>query len=247
MRLTLASLAGLGLFLWPFTGLGLPAAAPAVAVAIATLLALALVEVGTRRLDARLLALLAALAAVDAALRMLLVNGIGGFTPIFFLVLCAGYVFGPSYGFLTGATALLVSALATGGVGPWLPYEMFGVGWVGAAAGWAGLTSRRTLVLALVGVAAGFGYGALLDAYDWTYFRGAGGFGWVPGMPFGAALSGFAHFYLVTSLAWDAFRAAGNAALVLLLGPAVLTALRRLRARLTLEVVPFSQPLEPER
>ena len=66
-------------------------------------------------------------------------------------------------------------------------------------------------------------------------------------MPFGAALSGFAHFYLVTSLAWDAFRAAGNAALVLLLGPAVLTALRRLRARLTLEVVPFSQPLEPER
>lgn len=241
MRLTLASLAGLGLFLWPFAGLGLPPAAPAVAVAVATLLALALVEVGTRRLDARLLALLTALAAVDAALRMLLVNGIGGFSPIFFLVLCAGYVFGPSYGFLTGATALLVSALATGGVGPWLPYEMFGVGWVGAAAGWAGLTSRRTLVLTLVGVAAGFAYGALLDAYDWTYFRGAGGFGWVPGMPLGAALAGFAHFYLVTSLAWDAFRAAGNAALVLLLGPAVLTALRRLRSRLTLEVVPLPQ------
>ena len=35
--------------------------------------------------------------------------------------------------------------------------------------------------------------------------------------------------------------AVGNAALVLLLGPAVLTALRRLRARLTLEVVPLSQ------
>jgi energy-coupling factor transport system substrate-specific component len=245
MRLTLASLAGLGLFLWPFTGLGLPAAAPAIAVAVATLLVLGLVEVGTRRLDARLLALLAALAAVDAALRMLLVNGIGGFSPIFFLVLCAGYVFGPSYGFLTGAAALLVSALATGGVGPWLPYEMFGVGWVGAAAGWAGLASRRTLVLALVGIAAGFGYGAILDAYDWTYFRGAGGFGWIPGMPVGAALAGFAHFYLVTSLAYDAFRAVGNGALVLFLGPAVLTALRRLRARLTLEVVPLS-PLHPD-
>jgi energy-coupling factor transport system substrate-specific component len=245
MRLTIASVAGLGLFLWPFTGLGLAPAAPAISVAVATVLALVLVEVGTRRLDARLLALLAALAAIDAALRMLLVNGIGGFSPIFFLVLCAGYVFGPSYGFLTGATALLVSALATGGIGPWLPYEMFGVGWVGAAAGWAGLISRRTFVLALVGIAAGFGYGALLDAYDWTYFRGAGGFGWVPGMPLGAALAGFGHFYLVTSLAWDAFRAAGNAVLVLLLGPAVLTALRRLRARLTLEVVPLTR-LEPE-
>jgi energy-coupling factor transport system substrate-specific component len=241
MRLTLASLAGLGLFLWPFTGLGLPPAAPAVAVAVATLLVLGLVEIGTRRLDARLLALLAALAAVDAALRMLLVNGIGGFSPIFFLVLCAGYVFGPSYGFLTGATALLVSALATGGVGPWVPYQMFGVGWVGAAAGWAGLVSRRTLVLAMVGIVTGFAFGAILDVYDWTYFRGAGGFGWVPGMPFGPSVAGFAHFYLVTSLAYDAFRAVGNAALVLLLGPAVLVALRRLRARLTLEVVPLTQ------
>lgn len=244
MRLTLASLAGLGLFLWPFTGLGLPPAAPAVAVAIATLLVLGLVEVGTRRLDARLLALLAALAAIDTALRMLLLNGIGGFSPIFFLVLCAGYVFGPSYGFLTGATALLVSALATGGVGPWLPYEMFGVGWVGAAAGWAGLVSKRTLVLVVVGIAAGFAYGAILDVYDWTYFRGAAGFGWVPGMPVGAALAGFARYYLVTSLAYDAFRAAGNGVLVLFLGPAVLTALRRLRARLSLEVVALS-PLEP--
>jgi energy-coupling factor transport system substrate-specific component len=240
VRLTFASLAGLGLFLWPFTGLGLPPAAPAVAVAVATMLVLGLVEVGTRRLDARLLALLAALAAVDAALRMLLVNGIGGFSPIFFLVLCAGYVFGPSYGFLTGATALLVSALATGGVGPWLPYQMFGVGWVGAAAGWAGLVSRRTVVLAVVGIAAGFAFGAILDVYDWTYFRGAGGFGWVPGIPVEAALAGFGHFYLVTSLAYDTFRAVGNGALVLLLGPAVLAALRRLRARLTLEVVPLS-------
>ena len=65
-------------------------------------------------------------------------------------------------------------------------------------------------------------------------------------MPVGEALAGFAHFYLVTSLAYDTFRAVGNAALVLLLGPAVLTALRRLRARLTLEVVPASL-LHPDR
>jgi len=56
-----------------------------------------------------------------------------------------------------------------------------------------------------------------------------------------------AYFYLVTSLAYDSFRAVGNGALVLLLGPPVLTALRRLRARLTLEIIPTTRlrPDEP--
>ena len=72
-----------------------------------------------------------------------MVNGVGGFSPIFFLVLVAGYEFGASYGFLVGAFSLLVSALVTGGIGPWLPYETFAVGWMGAAAGLAGSTVRR--------------------------------------------------------------------------------------------------------
>jgi len=56
-----------------------------------------------RRLDSGRLALLAALAAIDAALRLALVSGIGGFSPIFFLVLCAGYEFGGLVWFLVGA------------------------------------------------------------------------------------------------------------------------------------------------
>jgi energy-coupling factor transport system substrate-specific component len=35
-----------------------------------------------------------------------------------------------------GAFTLLVSGLITGGVGPWLPYQMFTAGWVGMTAGW---------------------------------------------------------------------------------------------------------------
>ena len=239
MNLVLASLAGLLLFLWPFLGLGLPAFAPAVALAVGTGLALALVEIGARRLDTRLLALLAALAAVDAALRMALLNGVGGFSPIFFLVLCSGFVFGPSYGFLVGSTALLVSALATGGLGPWLPYQMFATGWVGVAAGVAGRGDGRLATLAVVGLLTGFGFGALMDVWDWTYFRGSPGIGWVPGM---APLEGIAHFgryYLVTSLAYDAFRAGGNFVLVLLLGPPVVATMRRMRARFTLELIPL--------
>jgi len=36
------------------------------------------------------------------------------------------------------AMSMLVSALAGGGVGPWVPYQIFAVGWVGVAAGLAG-------------------------------------------------------------------------------------------------------------
>src|SRR5437879_13028940 len=134
---------------------------------------LAAVEAGTRRLDARRFALLVTVAAIDAALRLVLVIGVEGFTPFFFLVLVAGYVYGPSFGFLCGATSLLASAVATGGIGPWLPYEAIGCGWVGMAAGVAGLRrqgvpgGRDVVLLAGIGVVSGFLYGALLDVWDW--------------------------------------------------------------------------------
>jgi energy-coupling factor transport system substrate-specific component len=240
MRVAAASLAGAVLFLWPFIGLGLPSATPALALAIGTLLGLLLLEVGTRRLDSRGLALLAAIAAADAALRMALVSGIGGFSPVFFLILCAGYVFGPSYGFLCGGIALVVSALATGGVGPWLPYQVFAAGWVGVAAGVAGLVRRDVWTLALVGIVTGYLFGALLDVWDWTFFRGSGGAGWEPGLQPAVAVARFARYYLLTSLAYDSFRAFGNALMVLLLAAPILAALRRLKARFTVEIVPVS-------
>ena len=52
----------------------------------------------------------------------------------------AGRVFGPGFGFVLGATSLFASALLTGGVGPWLPFQMLGAAWVGLG---AGLLPRR--------------------------------------------------------------------------------------------------------
>ncbi|MBF6605582.1 MAG: ECF transporter S component [Chloroflexi bacterium] len=249
MTLVILSLGGLALFLWPFAGAGMPSDSPAIAVALGALGGLLLIELGARRLDVRALALLAAIAAIDAALRLALVSGIGGFSPIFFLILCAGYVFGPAFGFEAGALAMLVSAIATGGVGPWLPYQLFAAGWVGVTAGVVGgrLTtapSRRDLVLlAAVGVVTGFAFGALMDVWDWTFFAGSPDLGWVPGAPLGETIARFGRFYLVTSFAYDAFRAVGNGILVVVAGAPVLAALARLRARLTFEVVGGSQAL----
>jgi len=103
-----------------------------------------------------------------------------------------------------------------------------------------GLPSLRDIVvLAIVAVITGYLYGALLDLWDWTtFYRGVPGFGWAPGLGVGAALPRFARFYLTTSLAYDTFRAAGDALVVALIGLPVLAALRRVRARFTVTVLP---------
>ena len=245
LRLWLVSVAGLLMFALPFTGLAAGGYLPLLGLAVATVLVFGVVETATRRLDSRRLALLASLAAIDAGLRLSLVSGIAGFSPVFFLILCAGYVFGPSYGFLTGTTCLLASAVATGGVGPWLPYEMFAAGWVGAAAGiarprTARIPGWRDLVrLGAAGLVLGFLYGAATDVWDWaTYYRGVPDLGWTPGIEPLAALLRFGRFYAVTSLAWDSFRAAGNVIMVALLGPPILVALSRFRERFTVVIEP---------
>src|SRR5258706_2745054 len=231
--IALVSLVGVALFAWPFAGSDLPASTPAWALTLATLAGLFVVETGTRQLDARGIALLAAIAAIDTALRLSVIVGIGGFSPIYFLVLCAGFVFGPSYGFLAGALSILVSAVAGGGVGPWVPYQVFALGWVGVAAGLAGhwrgrppTAWRDLLVLAGVGAIMGWVFGALLDVTDWVpVYRGNPTLGWAPEMSPITALVHFGRYYLLTSLAYDTFRAAGNVLMLLALGAPAVAAL----------------------
>jgi energy-coupling factor transport system substrate-specific component len=126
-----------------------------------------------------------------------------------------------------------------------VPYQVFAVGWVGAAAGLAGrwgqaMPGRRdVVVLAFVGAVTGWLVGALLDIQDWVpVYRGNPTLGWQPGMDPATALVHFGRFYLLTSLAYDTFRAVGNALMVLALGAPVLAALARVKARLSFEVSP---------
>jgi energy-coupling factor transport system substrate-specific component len=245
MIMALVSIAGIALFLWPFTGAPLPAETPGLALAIVAVLVVGAVEGLSRRLDSRRLALLASIAGLNAMLRLFLVTGIGGFSPMFLLVLCAGFAFGPSFGFLAGALSMLVSGVATGGVGQYLPYEMFAMAWTGLLAGVVGRfplrpLRARLLVLAVAGVFLGFVYGGVMDIWDWTVtYRGAPDLGWSPGMPPAAAARAFLRFYLVSgSGVYDAARAAGNAAMVLLVGAPIIAAMQRLRVRFTVTVVP---------
>jgi len=249
--------AGLTLFVAPLlVGSAFPEQAALFTALIATsALAVLALALQTQRLSPRLLAVLAALVAVDATLRLVIVIGLLGFSPIFFLIIAGGYVMGPSFGFALGALTLLLSAVLTAGFGPWLPYQMLASGWVGLGAGYLGtLLGRRAptptlprkrgrgrpgaiLVLAIYGCLAGFAYGVLLDLWEWPFLLGVGSspISWAPELSLLDLARRFTAFYVTTSLVYDSFRAAGNVLLIALLGPAVIRALDRFRRRFLLD------------
>ena len=240
--LALASALGLVAFLWPFVvqpagadaDLAHAGDAPWVFVLLLPLLlAVVLAEVADGSLDAKAVAVLGVLAACGAALR-LPASGVAGFEPIFFLFIPAGRVLGRGFGFVLGAVTLFASALLTGGVGPWLPFQMFGAAWVGFFAGCLPPARGRAEVwlLAGYGLVAGLAYGALLNLWFWPFGASAGTeVSFVPGAGTVENLQRFWAFHLTTSLGWDLPRALTNAVLVLAAGPAVLAALRRASRR----------------
>jgi energy-coupling factor transport system substrate-specific component len=184
----------------------------------------------------RAIALLGALVAIDATLR--LIPSFLGASPIFALIVLVGFVFGPRFGFVMGALTLLLSAAITAGVGPWLPFQMLCAGWVGLAAGV--LPHRESpraplATLALFGAAAGFGYGALMNLYSWPFAApGAdvdAGLYWTPALSLADAITRYAAFYMTTSFVHDASRAAANSVLILLAGGPVFRLLQRYRTR----------------
>jgi energy-coupling factor transport system substrate-specific component len=192
-------------------------------------------EIADGGIDAKAVAMLGVLAAVGAGLRVL-GAGMSPLEPLFFLLILAGRAFGPAFGFVFGSLTLLAGALVTGGVGPWLPFQMLGASWVAMGAGLLPRVRPRAERWLLAGYAmlAAFAYGLLLDLWFWPFLASTTGgtdLAYVAGAPLGENLSRFAVFHLVTGLGWDIPRALLSAALCLLVGPAVLTGLRRAARR----------------
>jgi len=245
--LVVASALGLGAFLWPFV---LPAAvggrqahamdAPMILVLLLACLGSALLlQLGRGGMGPKAVALIGVLGAAMVALR--LPGFIAGFSAMFIIVLVAGNAFGPSFGFVLGAVGTFASGLFIGGFGPWLPFQMVAVGWVGMGAGMLPRSPSwraRLAWLAAYGFVSGFAFGALINLWFWPFAAGSSNLGWAPELGGLANLGRYGRFYAVTSLGWDAFRAVGNAALVLLLGRPLLGALDRAARRMNLRVTP---------
>ena len=235
----LMSVVGLAAFGWPLlvdpgAGLAHSTDAPLLfAMLLPLLIGVVLAEVGEGGLDVKAVAMLGVLAAVGAALRPL-GAGTAGLETVFFLLILAGRVFGAGFGFVLGATTLGASALVTGGVGPWLPFQMLGAAWVGLGAGLLPRARGRAELglLATYGGLSALAYGVLLNLTFWPFSVGAGTqLSFVPGA---ATLTNMHHFLLfstATSLGWDLGRALTNVVLILVTGRALLGALRRTARR----------------
>lgn len=187
---------------------------------------------------ARATALLGVLVALDAALR--LIPSLLGASPIFVLIILVGYVFGSGFGFTMGALTLLLSAIITAGIGPWLPFQMICAAWIGAGAGLIPTSTKPQMqrtVLAGYGGLVGLLFGALLNLYSWP-FTAPGteieqSLYWVPGLSLAESLERYWRFYLTTSLVHDATRAAATSVLLVVAGPAVIRLLLRFRLQVS--------------
>jgi energy-coupling factor transport system substrate-specific component len=240
----LALVVGTAAFLYPFwlpstatPGTEHAGDAPLVAGLLGALIVVAIaLEIRRGTMNGATVAVLGVLAASAGLLRLL--GLVGGGNGIYFLVILAGVAFGARFGLLLGLCAMAVSAVITGGIGPWLPFQMLGLGAMGASAGALGVvTARLPVRLEVVAIAAfgwawGFLYGAILNLWFWPFVRDGGALSWAPGMSFGTTLGHYWSFYVATSLPWDAASALANVVLILLTGAVVLRTLRRFAHRL---------------
>lgn len=243
--LVAANLIGAAAFAWPFVlpgAVGVDAAhgidAPWIMVGLLACLGTMLfVQLGRGGMGPKAVALLGILAAAMVALR--LPGFVAGASAMFIVVLVAGASFGPSFGFVLGAVGTFASGLFVGGFGPWLPFQMIAVGWLGMG---AGLVPRkapwkvRVGALALYGLVAGYLFGAVMNLWFWPFGSRGLEVGWAPQLGGAENFRRYLGFYFQTSFAWDTARAIGNAALVLALGRPLLAALDRAARRLRVEV-----------
>jgi energy-coupling factor transport system substrate-specific component len=234
------ALLSLGMFCWPLFISAANAHQSNLAqtlfmVLMPVLIGLVLVEFNSGELQSRQIAVLGVLIALNSVIRML-GAGAGGVETAFFLILISAYVFGPSFGYLMGTGSLLVSALLTGGVGPWLPFQMMAAGLIGFGAGFLPHPSVKRLQLTVLSVAAiigAFAYGALMTMWNWPFLAGSGtSISYVAGAPLFTNLARFIEFEVVTGgLLWDLGRAVTTVILVLLTAPALQATLSRVARR----------------
>ncbi|MFF7184300.1 ECF transporter S component [Streptomyces sp. NPDC008222] len=191
-------------------------------------------------LGPKAVAMLGVLAATGAALRPI-GAGTAGLEPMFFLMVLSGRVLGPGFGFVLGNVTMFASALLTGGVGPWLPFQMLAMGWFTLGAGLLpgpdGLRGRgEVALLAGYGFLAAFAYGTVMNLAGWPFMGAlASDIAYDPRAGLAANLARFLAYCLATSMGWDLGRAVLTVVLTCVLGPAVLKALRRATRRAAFE------------
>src|SRR5436305_3388722 len=167
-----------------------------------------------RRPDARVVALVATLAAL-AALGRIAFAALPNVKPTTDIVLISGYALGPGPGFAVGALAGLTSNFFFG-QGPWTPWQMAAWGVAGLMGAGLGTLTRhrvRRIPLAVACAAVGFAFTVVQDVGDWVTYS-----------DHSSAQLGV---YVSKGIGFDVVHSAGCLLFALAFGPALARSLRR--------------------
>lgn len=189
--------------------------------------------------DSKRIALLGVLAALNSVVR-LLGAGVAGIETAFALIIIAGFVLRARFGFALGALSITASAFMSGGVGPWLPFQVLAAALVGFGAGLLPKpNSSKLSLLTMSGYAvfAAYLYGALMTAWTWPLIAGNTVLGFEEGADLATNLAKFFTYELVSGgLLWDTGRAITTVVLILLSASTLTTALERAATRVEVKV-----------
>lgn len=222
-------------FIWPFlvNSEALAHKAGWFFLATTTLSAFLIVAlIANEDLGSKNVAFLGILSALIAALRPLGIGAIG-IEPMWFALILAARAMGPVFGFLLGALSMSLSAMLTGGIGPWLGYQVFAAALIGFGVGLIPQNIRGRLeifLLAIYGIIAAELFGILMDLQFWPWSLGTGTeLSYKVGAPLSDNFSHFISYHFISALAWDIPRATITVALIAIAGKPALNALRRAR------------------
>lgn len=192
-------------------------------------------DVLNQLISIRSFALIAIFVSLAVALRPLGL-GVAGLEPIWVAIIIAGYTLGISAGFIVGGLALMLSALVTGGVGPWLGNQMVLAALIGAGAGAIGRISMSRLMITLYAFITTYFFGWFMNLWFWPTFSNL-----QSAIAFDATssvaerISAWAKFSLLTSSGFDVPRALLSATLVWLTARRMKATVTRLNAPFTTE------------
>jgi energy-coupling factor transport system substrate-specific component len=133
----------------------------------------------------------------------------------------------------------------TGGVGPWLPFQMLAAAWVGLGAGLLPRATgrRELLLLSGYGAVACIAYGFLMNLWFWPFTTGLPDqLAFTAGDPMVDNLLAWLRFCLVTSLGYDIPRATLTVVLILVAGRPILSALRRMSRKAAFDAPVVFEP-----
>ncbi len=197
---------------------------------IASLVVLAFaIRFESSHVSPRELAIIALLGTLSALLRVPFAV-IPSLQPSTYLVICAGYVFGPVAGFMVGAMTAVVSNFFLGH-GPWTLFQVLAWGLAGASAPLLRIFLLKARSLALFGFVWGIVFGVIMNVWVWVAFV------------YPLTLRTFA-VTLLSSVGFDAMHAAGNAVFLGLLGVRTIRILERYHKRFNWVRAAPGEPLE---